>query len=95
MLTNSISKLPTNNPTASDIRMTAVVNRMVSSRVGQVTFRSSAATSEKNFAGAILGMLGAFGFSINAIIKETSADVQIRLVVYIHAAEWSLWRIVE
>ena len=82
ILTNSISRPPTNSPTATDMMMTAAVNRIVSCLVGQVTFLSSVATSVKNFVGAIFGIFGAVGRSINAIIKETSADVQIRLVVY-------------
>lgn len=64
ILTNSISKPPTNNPTATDMMITASVNLTVSCLVGQVTFRSSVATSEKNFVGAVVGMLGDFGFSI-------------------------------
>ena len=64
MFTNSMSRPPTNSPTATDIIMTAAVSRIVSCLVGQVTFRSSVATSEKNLAGATFGMLGEFGFCI-------------------------------
>ncbi len=72
IFTNSISNPPIKNPTASDIRITANVNRIVSCRVGQVTFFSSVATSEKNLVGplrlseasAIFGRLGDFGLSI-------------------------------
>jgi len=44
--------------------MTAAVSLVVSCLVGHVTFRNSVATSEKNFVGAVVGMLGDFGFSI-------------------------------
>lgn len=44
--------------------ITASVSLIVSCFVGQVTFRSSVATSEKNFVGAVVGMLGDLGFSI-------------------------------
>lgn len=44
--------------------MTVVVNFIVSARVGQVTFLSSAPTSDKNVAGKVLGKLGTFGLSM-------------------------------
>lgn len=62
--TKSISNPPTNNPTASDMTITATVNLTVSCLVGHVTFLSSEATSEKNFVGATVGNLGTFGRSI-------------------------------
>lgn len=57
MFKNSISSPPTNSPTASEITITAMVSLVVSARVGQVTLRSSAATSLKNLVGADFGRL--------------------------------------
>lgn len=59
-----MSKPPIKSPTASDMTITAAVNLTVSSFVGQVTFLSSLATSEKNFVGATFGKAGAVGFCI-------------------------------
>lgn len=53
------SKPPMNAPTRTETKITSNVNLMVSSRVGHVTFLSSAATSLKNCIGPIFGIFGA------------------------------------
>lgn len=50
--------------------ITVIVSLIVSSRVGQVTFFSSATTSDTKLAGNVFGSVGTLGLSIRTIIKD-------------------------
>lgn len=64
--TNKLSKPPINAPTIMDITITTTVSFIVSSRVGQVTFLSSAITS----------LIKATGVTISYIISYQAAFAQ-------------------
>ena len=72
ILTKNASKPPINAPTMIEITITIIVNFIVSSRVGHVTFLSSATTSLINRPGATLEIAGLAGCSIIPLYRTSN-----------------------